>query len=179
MEIGALILAGMALLLAFVAVARSGALARRIEELELASRRSSKNVLEEVEQALSTQRELLAQVAEGHAPTREMILEGRLWRDVDAQAARALVDAGARVLDVRSPSETVSGIIPGAMLIPIDALEARAGELPRDQRPWLVYCAGGSRSAAACEFLARAGHAGLHNLGAGLGAWTGPLARPS
>jgi len=177
-EIGALILAVLALLLALVAVARAGGLARRLEELELASRRSLENALEEVERTLSTQRELLAQVAEGRAPSREMILEGRLWRDVDGPAARALVEAGARVLDVRTPGETASGTIPGAVLIPIDALEARAGELPKDQRPWLVYCSAGSRSAAACEFLASRGHAGLHNLSAGLGAWAGPLARP-
>lgn len=179
MEIDALILAGLALLLACVAMAKAGGLGRRIEELELAARRSAKNTLAEVEQALSIQRELLAQVAEGRTPTREMILQGRLWRDVDGPTARALVEAGARVLDVRSPNETATGIIPGALLIPIDALESRAGELPKDHRPWLVYCAAGSRSAAACEFLAGRGHAGLHNLGAGVGAWTGPLARPS
>lgn len=179
MAIGALISALLALLFAWLAMSRASGLARRVEELELSSRRSAKNAFEELERALTTQRELLAQVAEGRAPTRDMILEGRLWRDVDGPAARALVEAGARVLDVRSPNETVHGTIPGALLIPIDALEARVRELPRDGRPWLVYCAAGSRSAAACEFLAGAGYFGLHNLGAGLGAWTGALSRPA
>jgi rhodanese-related sulfurtransferase len=178
-ELLAIGLAGAALLAALIGWARSSGLSRRIEELELASRRSAKNAHEGFEQALMTQRELLAQIAEGQSPTREMILEGRLWRDVDGPAARALVEQGARVLDVRTPGETGHGVIPGAVLIPIDALEARLRELPRDERPWLVYCAAGSRSAADCEFLASQGFARLHNLAAGVGAWAGTLTRPS
>jgi rhodanese-related sulfurtransferase len=43
----------------------------------------------------------------------------------------------------------------------------------------LIYCAGGGRSAAACEFLASKGYTNLHNLEGGFGAWQGPRARPS
>ncbi len=177
MEIAALIAAALALACAFVAMSRAASFAKRIEEVELESRRRAKNAAEELESALSTQRELLAQIAGGAKLTREMILEGRLWRDIDGVEAKALVTSGARVLDVRSPAETAHGIIPGALIIPIDALEARVRELPKDERAWVVYCAAGGRSAAACEFLSQAGFSGLHNLNGGIGAWSGTLAQ--
>ena len=179
MEIATLIVAVAGLLCALLALSKAGSFGRRIEEVELSAKRDAKNLAEELERALTTQRELLALVAGGAAPSREMILEGRLWCDVDGAKATQLVAAGARVLDVRSPSETASGIIPGALIIPIDALESRLRELPRDQRPWLVYCAAGARSAAACEFLSHAGFAGLYNLNGGIGAWKGSLTRPA
>ncbi|MEO6709277.1 MAG: rhodanese-like domain-containing protein, partial [Planctomycetota bacterium] len=158
MEIGALIAAGLALVIAFVAMSKASSFAKRIEEVEIDARRRGKNSSEELEQALSTQRELLVQIASGAKLTREMILEGRLWHDIDGARAKALVEAGARVLDVRSSSETASGIIPGALIIPIDALEDRVRELPKDERGWVVYCAAGGRSAAACEFLSHSGY---------------------
>ena len=178
MEIAALIAACVALLIAFVAMSKASSFAKRIEEVELDARRRAKNSADELESALSTQRELLAQIAGGAKLTREMILEGRMWHDIDGKRAKELVTAGARVLDVRSPSETASGIIPGALIIPIDSLESRVRELPQDERAWVIYCAAGGRSAAACEFLSHAGYSGLHNLNGGIGAWSGTLARP-
>ena len=179
MAIAAIVVAVLALVCAFMAISKAAGFAKRIEEVELESRRRTQNVADEVESALSMQRELLAQVAGGTKLTREMIIEGRLWQDVDGARAKELVTAGARLLAVRSPAETAGGILPGALLIPIDALEARVRELPVDQRGWVVYCAAGSRSAAACEFLSHAGFSGLCNLNGGIGAWSGTLARPT
>ncbi len=179
MELAALIVAAVGLLAALLALGRTSSFSGRIEEAQRDSKRRAENVAEELERALNTQRELLALVAAGAPLTRDMILEGRLWSDVDGATAKKLVDDGARLLDVRTPSETSGGIIPGAIMIPIDALEARVGELPNDARPWVIYCAAGSRSAAACEFLSHQGHSGLHNLSAGIGAWNGILARPA
>jgi hydroxyacylglutathione hydrolase len=71
-----------------------------------------------------------------------------------------------------------AGIIPGAILIPIDEIETRMKEIPRDGRTTLVYCASGGRSAAACEFLSRAGWGELMNLEGGFSAWNGPKATP-
>jgi rhodanese-related sulfurtransferase len=178
MIILALALAALALLLALVALGRASSFARRIEEAELASKRRGENLAEEFERASTAQRELLARVAAGVPVSREMILEGRLWEDVDGARARELVAAGARLLDVRTSGETAGGVLPGALLVPIDALEARVGELPRDPRSWVVYCSAGSRSAAACEFLSQAGFVGLHNLAGGIGAFGGATERP-
>ena len=90
----------------------------------------------------------------------------------------SLEGRAARFLDVRTPSEVAQGKIPGALHIPLDDLERRRGELPRDGRTTLIYCAGGGRSAAACDYLSREGWTDLVNLEGGIQSWTGPLERP-
>ena len=74
------------------------------------------------------------------------------------------------LLDVRSPGEYQLARLEGARLIPIDQLSRRIAELPKD-RPILVYCAVGSRSAQAVNYLARQGYPELYNLRGGIYAW--------
>ena len=69
------------------------------------------------------------------------------------------------------------GIIPGAQLLPMDDIDDRKHELPTD-KPLLVYCAGGGRSASVCEHLSD-GPYQLMNLTGGFGSWDGPVERPS
>lgn len=82
--------------------------------------------------------------------------------------AHALVDQGATLLDVRTPDEWSAGHLPGAELIPLQRLAERMSEVPRD-RPVVVYCQSGGRSAQAAEMLAAAGY-DVHDLG-GIGSW--------
>ncbi|HTN52507.1 MAG TPA: rhodanese-like domain-containing protein [Anaeromyxobacter sp.] len=77
------------------------------------------------------------------------------------------IEAGAKVLDVRSPEEFRGGAYPGAVNIPVQSLAGRLAELPKD-RPIVVYCASGGRSAVAARLLAQAGYADVVNAG-GLG----------
>jgi phage shock protein E len=80
--------------------------------------------------------------------------------------ARRWVSEGARLVDVRSPSEYASGHIEGAVNIPVQELPTRVGELGRDKaRPIVVYCRSGSRSAHAKRLLEHAGFAKVGNLG--------------
>jgi rhodanese-related sulfurtransferase len=167
-----------ALLLALFALTRGASIKARVDELERDMRRRTENAGAELERELLTTRNLLAAMAGGAKVTREQVLEGRLWADASASDGLALVAQGARVLDVRTAGETAGGVIPGAILIPVDELEARAAELTRDARPLLVCCAGGSRSAAACEFLAGQGFTNLFNLEGGMNAWSGQRVRP-
>jgi rhodanese-related sulfurtransferase len=179
MLLTALILGAVALLVALVALSRAGAASSRAAECERELRRSRDAFSNELSSSLRGMRELLANMAEGDTPTREMIVEGQLWRDVPPAEGVQLVAAGSlRLIDVRTPQETSGGIIPGALLIPIDQLEGRLGEIPRDGTATLIYCAGGGRSAAACEFLTGQGFRNLMNLEGGFGSWTGPRARP-
>lgn len=179
MEVLALIVAVGAVLAALAAHARCTTLNRRLAELDAEGRRRAANLSQEVQDSLGTERRLLAAMAGGARLTPEQVLEGRLWRDVGGQEARRLVEeGGARVLDVRTPDETRGGIIPGALLVPVDQLEARLSEVPRDGKALVVYCAMGSRSAFACELLSREGHDELFNLEGGVGAWPAPLERP-
>ena len=77
------------------------------------------------------------------------------------------IEAGARIVDVRSPEEFRDGGYPGAVNIPLQVLGARMGELPKD-RPVVLYCASGARSGLAARQLKAAGFVDVTNAG-GLG----------
>jgi hydroxyacylglutathione hydrolase len=81
----------------------------------------------------------------------------------------AMRDAGAAVLDVRTSSECVEGMVDGAINIPYTRLLARMDEVPEGE-PVIINCKGGGRSAAACTMLARAGRS-VANLEGGYHAW--------
>lgn len=79
--------------------------------------------------------------------------------------ARERVAQGAFLLDVRTPEEFAEGHLPGAELIPVQSLAARLGEVPKD-RPVVVYCRSGKRSAQAAAILRDAGRTDVIDLGA-------------
>ena len=86
--------------------------------------------------------------------------------DVTSQQARQFVQAGARLVDVRTPAEFTAGHLPGAVNIPLQQLESRLGELqPKDQAV-VLYCRSGNRSSTAARVLKSAGFAAVHDLGA-------------
>lgn len=179
MEYVALGIALVALIVALGARSTASGLKKNIADAETDARRRVENATAETEQALTVVRRTLVKVARGDRPSEAMILEGRLWRDASPQEAAALFAAGnLRVVDVRTPQETSTGIIPGALLIPVDELEARVREIPRDGQATLFYCAAGARSAAACEYLSREGYDNLINLEGGFGSWSGPRVAP-
>ena len=76
------------------------------------------------------------------------------------------------LLDVREDSEFAEVRAPGAVLIPMSQFQARFGELPTD-RPLLVVCHVGGRSAAAAGFLIRSGRTDVVNVAGGMDAWAG------
>ncbi len=71
---------------------------------------------------------------------------------------RALVEQGALLLDVRTPSEFQEGHVPRAMNIPVQELAARLHEVGPTRRPVVVYCRSGGRSAVATDLLTKAGY---------------------
>lgn len=94
---------------------------------------------------------------------------------VDVEAASALIDrAHAAVVDVREPDETAQGIIPDAVVIPRGLLEQQIeGAVPDKDRPVIVYCASGVRSAFATKSLRELGYTDVVNMGGGFDAWKG------
>lgn len=76
------------------------------------------------------------------------------------------------LIDVRTQSEVERGIIKGAMHLPLHLLPLRAEELPRD-KPIVIYCNSGARSAQACLFLVSKGFDHTYNLIGGILAWVG------
>lgn len=95
---------------------------------------------------------------------------------VGSREAAALVEAGAAVLDVRSPEEfTTLGHIPGARLLPVH-LAASAPAVLEDLEPVLVYCEHAVRSRVAARILAQAGFTRVYELADGMAGWTGARA---
>jgi len=75
-------------------------------------------------------------------------------------------------LDVRERDEWEEGHIPGAVWIPRGNLEGRVEQaLPDRERPIVVYCAGGSRSAFATRTLQELGYTSVVNLAGGFTDW--------
>ena len=91
-------------------------------------------------------------------------------------APQSLEEAAApvAVIDVREPDEYVGplGHIRGAKLIPLGQLGRRIEELPRD-RPLVMVCRSGARSAQATVALQRAGFPQVANLSGGMLRWRG------
>jgi molybdopterin/thiamine biosynthesis adenylyltransferase/rhodanese-related sulfurtransferase len=77
------------------------------------------------------------------------------------------------LLDVRRDDELARARIEGAQQIPLDQLEGRLAEL-RDwkDRPVVVMCHLGGRSAKACELLRASGFAHAESLDGGIEAWS-------
>lgn len=89
-----------------------------------------------------------------------------------AQAQPLLVNPGVFWLDVREQSEFDAGHIPGITLIPTGEVANRLSEIPKD-RPVIVTCRTGNRSAAVTKFLREQGYTNVHNMEGGIVAWQG------
>jgi rhodanese-related sulfurtransferase len=75
-----------------------------------------------------------------------------------------------RIIDVRSPMEVASGIIPGATNIPLHMLPMSVEKIPDDSEV-VIYCRTGARSAQACAYLTSLGKNNVYNLRGGIMAW--------
>lgn len=89
-----------------------------------------------------------------------------------AEADRRLQEDpdGPLLLDVREMNEFVEMRAPGAALLPTSTFMSRLADLPAD-RPLLVVCHMGSRSAAVAGYLLRAGRTDVVNVAGGMDAW--------
>lgn len=76
------------------------------------------------------------------------------------------------LLDVRSTSEWESGHPSNAIHIELGEIFKRMNELSKD-KPLIVICASGNRSAMAATKLANAGFAAVYNFSGGMGSWKG------
>lgn len=74
------------------------------------------------------------------------------------------------VLDVRSEKEWKTGHLTGSHNIPLTHLRERLAEIPTD-RPVVIHCEGGYRSAIGASLLAAAGRSNVTDLVGGIKAW--------
>jgi rhodanese-related sulfurtransferase len=92
---------------------------------------------------------------------------------INAQAFQALIASNKPIfiLDVRQQDEYDAGHVDKAVLIPLNVLPDRYSELPKD-KPIVVYCRSGARSARAVAFLRAQGFANAFSLSGGFMGWT-------
>ena len=141
-----------------------------------------RRIPEDIRAAVRPLRLHLAKVATGGMVPRDMILEGRLYRDVTAEEAQGVLDqevvqhqGKVLLVDVRTPKEYTIRRVPGAKLVPFEELETRyRDEIPEGAEKVFVYCMGGERSRLACDFLSLRGYTNLYNIRDGLQGWRGP-----
>jgi len=75
------------------------------------------------------------------------------------------------LLDVREPNEFQYARIENSVLIPLNQIPQRLGEL-NPQREMVVICHHGVRSSQACMYLANSGFKNVSNLAGGIDAWS-------
>jgi len=104
--------------------------------------------------------------------------------EVEPERARELVEqrAGLLVLDIRTPEEFQEGHIAGAKHVDYygDGFEQKLQELEKD-RPVLVHCASGGRSAQTRDLMRSLGFKKVYHFGGGMNAWKDagyPIERP-
>jgi rhodanese-related sulfurtransferase len=89
-----------------------------------------------------------------------------------AEAVTLINRSNALVLDVRDDAEFATGHIANATHIPLADMAGRIAELKKYQnKPILVNCQKGGRSAKVCNLLREAEFTQVHNLQGGLDAW--------
>ncbi|CAG0934541.1 Sulfurtransferase [Thermoflexales bacterium] len=91
--------------------------------------------------------------------------------EISVAEAAAKREAGAFILDVRQPEEWNEVHIPGATLIPLDQLEQRVNEVPRDKEV-VVICRSGNRSKPGRDFLKSAGYTQVTSVNGGMNDWS-------
>jgi molybdopterin/thiamine biosynthesis adenylyltransferase/rhodanese-related sulfurtransferase len=108
------------------------------------------------------------------ATYRELLAEAKAEiEEVDAIQARQMVKSGdPLIVDVREQDEWDEGRVPGAVHVPRGNLESRIERVaPDHDRPILLYCAVGNRSAFAAKTLAELGYTDVVSLSGGFTDW--------
>ncbi|MDF0694824.1 rhodanese-like domain-containing protein [Aquirufa ecclesiirivi] len=77
---------------------------------------------------------------------------------------KALIQAGAKVIDVRTPSEYKQGHVKGSINLPLQTLSSNVSKLKKEE-VIITCCASGMRSGAAKRLLKSHGFQQVHNGG--------------
>lgn len=93
-----------------------------------------------------------------------------LSKEISVDEAYQLFQNDEYILDVRQPEEYEAGHIPGSVLIPLDILESRLSEIPKDNVV-VVVCRSGNRSATGRDILLNAGFPNVTSMAGGMNQW--------
>ncbi|MCK5639258.1 MAG: rhodanese-like domain-containing protein [Gammaproteobacteria bacterium] len=97
----------------------------------------------------------------------------RGFKDLEPmQAVQKMNHDNALVVDIRENNEINEGMISGSRHMPLSTLADKVDQLTKDKdRPMLVVCRSGQRSAKACGILRKQGFEPLYSLKGGIMAW--------
>lgn len=99
------------------------------------------------------------------------IADPDIWpEEVNGHQAKALVEQGAKLLDVREETEWSKGHLQSARLVPLGKILAEETQSLDPLLPYVVYCAGGVRSLKAVRALRASGFKAT-SLQQGITAW--------
>ena len=96
--------------------------------------------------------------------------QSALPSEVQAAQAYDMYQKGALFLDVRTQQEWDQGHVARSILIPLDLLQSRMNELPRD-KDIVVICLSGARSKEGATLLRQAGFTRVTCMSGGIKAW--------
>jgi len=90
-----------------------------------------------------------------------------------SQATQLINREDAMLIDVREPGEYGAGHILGAKNVPMSRVDTGGADIAgkRKDRPVILYCDSGTRSAKAAAVLRGQGYTRVLNLSGGIGAW--------
>ena len=90
--------------------------------------------------------------------------------EIDIFEAQKRVADGAILVDVREQHEYDEAHIPKAQLIPLSEFTSKYEDLPKD-KPLIMQCRSGARSAQATQYLLDNGYKDVVNMTGGILAW--------
>lgn len=90
------------------------------------------------------------------------------------EALKMWQDKEAIIIDVRTVEEYQAGHIPDVANIPLDQLDSRSSEVPKDKKVLLI-CRSGNRSSQGTKILRSKGFDNVYNITAGMSTWRGPV----
>lgn len=104
--------------------------------------------------------------------TKDNITQEATYKKISAEDAKKIIDSeDVIVLDVRTPEEYNEGHIENAVLLPVNEIKDKAGEVLTDKdAKILVYCRSGNRSATAAKELIELGYTDVYDFG-GIMSW--------
>ncbi|MBC7894141.1 MAG: sulfurtransferase [Cytophagaceae bacterium] len=89
----------------------------------------------------------------------------------EATLARVAAEPNVLLLDIREPNEWNLGHAPKALFMPRGTLETTIESVVERDRPVVVYCASGNRSALAADTLQQMGYTDVVSLIGGFRGW--------
>lgn len=87
------------------------------------------------------------------------------WLGFGNKEVKLALEAGAVIIDVRTPHEFDQGKIPQSINIPLDRLSGQIDRIKKMQKPVVICCASGMRAGIATTALKKAGLNSVYNGG--------------